>query len=229
VAAVLFDLDMTLVETRADIAASANALREAWGLTAVDERTVASFIGDGIPKLLERVLGDAVIRGREDEALEWFTRHHDVHCLDRTYAYDGVLDLLQSLATDEIPVAVVSNKAERYCRRILEALGLAPHVAAVVGGDTTEERKPHPAPLQHALRALGSGGPSVMVGDTWRDVRAGHAISIRTIAVTWGLDEASALAAERPHALVTEVVALRTEILRQLRERQSGSQAPTEW
>lgn len=227
-AAVLFDLDMTLVETRADIAASVNALRVAWGLPSLDDQTVAGFIGDGIPKLLSRSLGEVIV-DREEEALRWFARHHDAHCLDRTYAYEGIPELLRALTGDGLSVGVVSNKAERFCRRILEALGLASDVDAIVGGDTTEHRKPHPAPLQHAIRSMGAMGPSVMVGDTWRDVRAGHAIAIRTVAVTWGLDDAFALSTERPHALVTEVAELRPEILRQLRAGESGPGSPREW
>jgi len=201
--AILFDLDMTLVETRADLAASANEVRRQLGLDALPEATVASFIGGGLENLLSKALGDA-FRGRELDCIERFRAHYGQHCLDRTVLYDGMEDVLRRWA--HLALGVVSNKPERFCRQIVEGLGAGRYFRIIVGGDTTPHLKPHAEPIRHACRVLAvEPEESVMVGDSRGDVRAAREAGCRVIAVTYGLGSRAELEAERPDALAGTV------------------------
>ncbi len=198
--AILFDLDMTLVETREDIAISANAVRAGFGLEPLSIADLVPMIGDGVRMLLERALGPAGA-GRQDEALARFREHYARHCLDRSYVYEGIPELLASLASR--PKAVVSNKPEAFCWQVLRGVGIAEAFAVVIGGDSLDALKPDPAPLVAASERLGvPAAACVMVGDTWRDVRAGRLAGCRVVAVTYGLGSRERLLEERPDALV---------------------------
>ena len=201
-----FDLDMTLIETRRDLSASANEVRRQLGLSPLSVDLIATYIGDGVGDLLERAIGDEVEFDAED-ALRRFRAHYWDHCLDATHAYTGIPELLARLSGR--PLAVVSNKPERFCRHILDGLRLAAHFDTMVGGDSAPARKPDPAPLRLAAERLGlSAEDAVMIGDTWRDVRSGKAAGCRTIAVTYGLDSEEKLKAEAPDALCPDVASV---------------------
>lgn len=203
--AVFFDLDMTLIETRADLAASANEVRRQLGLAPLSSGTIEGYIGDGVKELLQRVLGDASYD--PDDALSRFRAHYWDHCVDATFLYPGIPELLDALG--DRPLAVVSNKPERFCRYILEQLGVSERFDTIVGGDSAVALKPDPAPLLLAAECLDVDvTAATMVGDTWRDVRAGKAAGCRTIAVTYGLDAPERLRQEGPDGIVGDVPAL---------------------
>ncbi len=196
---VLFDLDMTLVETREDIAMSTNAVRLEFGLDPLPVETLVGYVGDGVKKLLARALGPDYA-GREDESLQCFREHYADHCLDRSLPYDGISELLASLAPREL--GVVSNKPERFCIQVLKGLGLHDLFRVVFGGDSVDTLKPDPKPLISACEEVGLRPEEcVMVGDTWRDVRAGRAAGCRTIGVTYGLGTDEELSAENADAI----------------------------
>jgi phosphoglycolate phosphatase len=226
----LFDLDMTLVETWQDIAASTNAVRVQLGLRPLPRETVKGFIGDGVEKLVERALADAVVqapaeaappagaerqtprdaaarartetppRARLDDAVARFREHYGLHCLDESRPYEGIPELLRDLA--HVPMAVVSNKIERFCRQVLAGVGLVGHFPVIVGGDTVGALKPDAKPVLEAARRIGvSVQQCVMIGDTLRDVMAGRNAGCRVIAVTYGLVPRRTLAAADPDAL----------------------------
>jgi phosphoglycolate phosphatase len=210
VTGVLFDLDMTLVETRRDIATSANEVRRQYGLEPLPLAEVASCIGDGVERLLARILGDA-ISGREADALGRFRAHYALHCLDATQPYDGIPELLGKL--QPLLLGVVSNKPTRFCELVLEGLGLSHHFGVVVGGDDRAKLKPSPAMLLEASATLGiASKTTVMVGDTWRDMRSGRGAAMHTIGVTWGLDSRELLVEEGADALVDTPAEIATRI-----------------
>jgi phosphoglycolate phosphatase len=117
--------------------------------------------------------------------------------------YPGARDHLQALHRAGHPLAVVTNKPERFAVPLVAHLGLAPLFRCVLGGDSLPVKKPDPAPLRHALQQLGwpadaaSLAQATMVGDGVQDLRAGRAAGVRTIGCLFGFGEAPKLRAER--------------------------------
>ncbi len=156
---VVFDLDGTLIDSAPDIAAAANAMLREIGREALPLQRIVSFVGNGVPKLVERCL-DAT--GGRDEAgfraaLAIFRRVYDADPATLTRPYPGVPELLEALAGAGFALGICTNKPEAPSRAILEALGLAGRFGAVVGGDTLPVTKPDPAPLHEAVSRLGGG------------------------------------------------------------------------
>lgn len=195
--ALLFDLDGTLADTLEDIRASANHVRAAAGLPAMDRATTRRMIGDGARNLVARAVADNRAGLDPDAALELFRAHHEGQCTRTVELFDGVAESLQAWHAEGHPMAVVTNKPERYAAEIVRHLGLARWLEVVVGGDTLAVRKPDPEPIFEALRRLdASPETAVMIGDGEQDVRAGKAAGVRTIAVLYGYRDEAALRAE---------------------------------
>ncbi|MBM2576256.1 phosphoglycolate phosphatase [Jannaschia sp. Os4] len=188
--AVIFDLDGTLVDSLGGIhRAAAAAMREA-GLTAPGEATVRGFIGHGVPTLVRRLTtwADAPERAAEVEAA--FHAIYDRDPVSGTVPLPGARNLLAGLAARGLPLALVTNKPEAPTRTIIAALDLGPF-AVVVGGDTLAARKPDPAPLRHALAAMGvAPRDAVMVGDSAVDLDAARAVPMRCVILRGGYGEA---------------------------------------
>ena len=183
----LFDLDGTLVDSVADLAAAANAIRAADGYDLLPDSVVASHVGDGARTLVERAFGD-VVDLDVTATLKRFRAHYLEHCTERTTVYPGVMDALAALAPR--PMAMVSNKPQEMCERISQFYGLDRHLGAVVGQRPRVPVKPDPALLHLALEELGvEDGGVWMVGDSHNDVLSGRAIGATTVAVTWGIGD----------------------------------------
>jgi phosphoglycolate phosphatase len=204
----LFDLDGTLADTLADIAASTNHVRERNGLPAVPAATVRGFVGDGARTLLRRALAealpaDAALAERTiDAAFAKYVEHHAAQCTRTVRAFPGVRDHLEALHAAGHGLAVVTNKPERFASAIVRHLGLHDLLGVVIGGDTLPQKKPDPAPLALALARLGAGcgrGDEVagtMVGDGVQDLRAGKALGLRTIGCLFGYGDPERLRRE---------------------------------
>src|SRR5579871_3593867 len=147
-ALIVFDLDGTLVDSRRDLATSANAALRELGLPERSLDEISSFVGEGARKLIEKAVAPRL--DLAPSALESFFGHYSRHLLDTTRPYDGIPELLQGLR--ERRLAIATNKPGKYARRILAGLGLLEPFAAVLGGDEGP-RKPDPA-LVDRLRAL---------------------------------------------------------------------------
>jgi phosphoglycolate phosphatase len=144
---------------------------------------VRGFVGDGAANLVRRcVLAAGGIPGPGQ--LERFLADYLEHPCDSTVVHPPALR--EFLAGWEGPMAVVTNKPEAITRRVLALLGIDRYFGAVVGGDTTPERKPAPGPLREALHRLGAT-TGVMVGDGPQDVYAGHAAGLVVVGVSWGI------------------------------------------
>jgi phosphoglycolate phosphatase len=199
----LFDLDGTLAQTIADIAASANHVRGELGLPSLPVAAMQRFVGDGARTLLHRALEDALpsdpdARERAlDDAFAAYAAHHDDQCTVHVQPFPGVREHLKSLRRGGHALAVVTNKPHRFAAPIVRHLGLDELLPVVVGGDTLPRRKPDPAPLRHALRLLGvEDGGVVMVGDGLQDLRAGKAMGAHTIGCLFGYGDREALQRE---------------------------------
>jgi N-acetyl-D-muramate 6-phosphate phosphatase len=186
-AAVLFDLDGTLADTAHDLVAPVQAMRIERGLEPLPFETLRPYASMGARGLILRGLGverehDAFAALRDE-----FLSRYEQAMLVRTRLFDGVEQVLGSLDAAGIRWGVVSNKAERYVRPILTGLGIIERSVCVIGGDTTPHPKPHPAPLLHGAQLAGVD-PSrcVYVGDDLRDIEAGRAANMRTVAAAYG-------------------------------------------
>ena len=116
-----------------------------------------------------------------------FLQRYEGRMMQETRVFEAVLPLLDALQAKGLRWGIVTNKAQRFTRPLVQALGLHQHAAAVVSGDTTPHSKPHPAPLLEAARQMGVAPRNcIYVGDDLRDVQAGHAAGMRTVAAAWG-------------------------------------------
>jgi phosphoglycolate phosphatase len=179
----LFDLDGTLVDSVLDLATGINLLRNELGLPPLSVTQVRACVGDGATQLVTRALSEVSFR---EENLQRFLILYGEHLLDQTTIYPGILDFLNGHQHHRL--GVVTNKPYAYTLPLLDGLGLTPYFEVVVGGDSCREKKPHPAPVQHALRQLGRPASStVMIGDHHTDLQAGAAAGARTCFCAWGI------------------------------------------
>ncbi|MBZ6075813.1 phosphoglycolate phosphatase [Microvirga puerhi] len=188
VKAILFDLDGTLVDSARDLQSATNALLAGEGLREISLGETKAMVGDGVTKLVERAL---LATGGDVTRLAALTRRfleiYEANPARHTRSYPGVQGVLEDLHRCGLRLGVVTNKPLVATMDILKALGLADFFGVVVAGDVLAERKPHPAPLLHALERLDiSPGEALMVGDNYHDVQAARAAGMRIIAVTYG-------------------------------------------
>jgi phosphoglycolate phosphatase len=192
-AALLFDLDGTLVDSLPDLAAGVNTLLAELGRPALAEAAIARMIGDGVPKLVERALAASGARSIAlPAAIGRFRAIYEDDPTRLTRPYPGVPETLRILARDRRPLAVCTNKTQRATRIVLENLGLAPFFALVVGGDSLPRHKPDPAQLLFTLEQLGvAPAEAAMVGDHRNDVLAARAAGTAAIFARYGYGQAS--------------------------------------
>jgi phosphoglycolate phosphatase len=146
-AALVFDLDGTLIDSRRDITTAVNRMRAEEGLPPLALEQVVAMVGEGARVLVERALGGQAPAARLEPALGRYLAHYRAVCLDTTRPYPGVAPLLAELAA-RFPLAVLSNKGEALSRHILAGLGLDRFFREIVGGDSLPTRKPDPAGLR---------------------------------------------------------------------------------
>jgi phosphoglycolate phosphatase len=185
--AVLFDLDGTLADTAPDLAGALNTLLEEQRRSPLPAAAARPVTSSGARGMLKVGFGIDPSHA-EYEALK--TRFLDLYaarvCVE-TELFAGIADLLSTLDARAVPWGVVTNKAERLTRPLLEALDLLERAACVVGGDTTARAKPHPDPLLHAARYIGvEARRCLYVGDDLRDVQAARAAGMRVLAAAYG-------------------------------------------
>ena len=193
--AFLFDLDGTLADTLPDLTASANYVRGLYGLAPVTQATVRTFIGDGARALVCRALDEqASEQGVLDDAVVAYINHHEDQCTRECRLFEGVEPFVRRLREQGHPIAIVTNKPERFARPVVAHLGLDAFTSVVVGGDTLATKKPDPEMLRHALGRLGvTAAGATMIGDGTQDLRAGKALGVRTVACLFGYGDPAAL------------------------------------
>ncbi len=179
----LFDLDGTLVDSRADLINSINLMLAEIGRGTLPDARVINFIGEGARLLVERALratrDDEPQDFEIDRALKIFRRHYRDHLLDQTRVYPEVEHTLARLI--HIRKAVVTNKPYDLTVALLDGIGLSSHFDVVLGGDSLAERKPSPMMLLEAARKCGAEvSRCLMIGDSRVDVEAGRAARMKT-------------------------------------------------
>ena len=183
---VLFDLDGTLVDSAPDLAGATNEMLVARGLPEVPFERLRPMVGAGARGMMGVAFGVSPKEMTFPALRDEFFDRYERRLLRATRPFDGVAAMLQALLDDGLSWGIVTNKSERFALPLARGLGWS-ECAAVVGGDTTPHSKPHPEPLLEAARRAGvAPGACVYVGDDARDVLAGRAAGMPTIAVRWG-------------------------------------------
>lgn len=189
--AVLFDLDGTLADTAPDLAAAVNRLRIDRGLAPVEYALLRPVASAGARGLIGAAFG-LTAEDAEYEALRVaFLQNYTAAIAAQSTLFEGVTELLATLDARGIRWGIVTNKAARLTDLLVPQIGLQ-HAGCVVSGDTTPHPKPHPAPLLEAARRLDLPAQQCWyVGDDRRDIEAGHAAGMFTVAAAWGYCGAS--------------------------------------
>ena len=183
----LFDLDGTLIDSAPDLAAAANAMRVARGLEALPLAALRPMVGSGARGMVGTAFGVTPADAGFDALRQEFLERYEAGLLQHTAVFAAMAPVLDRLDAEGRRWGIVTNKATRFSDPLVRALGLLPPAATLVCGDTTPHAKPHPAPLLEAARRLDvPPGDCVYVGDDLRDVQAGRAAGMATVAVLWG-------------------------------------------
>ena len=207
VGTVLFDLDGTLVDSLEDLTDAVNHMLAGFGKAALSPASVRLLVGRGARNLVQRAL-DTLSPDHIERGLELFVGFNSAHIADKSQLYPGVRELLDTLTTHGIRMAIISNKQEALSRLILETLGIEGYFTTICGGDSFPEMKPSPLPLLRLMERFGIPPvDAVMVGDSINDIQAGRGAGIATIGCTWGYGELEGLReADHLAASCSEVV-----------------------
>jgi phosphoglycolate phosphatase len=211
----VFDLDGTLIDSRQDLCNSVNATLENFGLRALPDDVIASFIGDGAAMLIRRALavpGELPVGAPEpedgffDEAFAYFLTYYRAHKLDYTEVYPGVLESLEALKTlpdgSARKMAVLTNKPVGPAKAICDGLGLSPYFFGIYGGDSFPTKKPDPLGILALIEKAGvTPEETLMVGDSNVDIKTARNAGVWALGCTYGLSPET-LEEEEPDAMV---------------------------
>jgi 2-phosphoglycolate phosphatase len=187
IGAVLFDLDGTLIDSAPDLGAAADKMRVARGLPSLPLELYRPMAGAGARGMLGVAFGMTPDHPDFAALREEFFINYETCMTERTYAFRGIPELISQLLARGIAWGVVTNKSMRFTGPLTRGMSLFATAATVVGGDTTAHAKPHPEPLLEAARRLRlEPDRCIYVGDDERDVLAGRAAGMVTVAATYG-------------------------------------------
>lgn len=184
---VLFDFDGTLADTAPDLAGAVNTMRERRGLPALPLAKLRPWASHGARGLINAAFGiEPHDRDYEPMRVEFLADYEAALCAHTTL-FDGMPAVLAQLERHGLRWGIVTNKMARLTAPIVRALHIEHRAAVVVSGDTTPYAKPHPAPLLHAAAELGvATSDCLYVGDDERDIVAGRAAGMATVAAAYG-------------------------------------------
>lgn len=185
--AVLFDLDGTLIDSAPDLGAAADKMRLDRGLPSLPLAHYRPMAGAGARGMIGVAFGLTPEHADFAALREEFFTNYEQCMTQRTYAFEGVDELIAHLGALDLPWGVVTNKTARFTDPLTRVMPLFLSARAVVSGDTTPHAKPHPEPLLEAARRLGiEPARCLYVGDDERDIVAGLAAGMGTVAATYG-------------------------------------------
>ncbi|WP_269585992.1 phosphoglycolate phosphatase [Roseibium sp. Sym1] len=195
----IFDLDGTLIDSAPDLHAAASRMLAAEGLPELPPETIRSFIGNGIPVLVDRIIAATALNPDDrDRLVAGFLADYQAHATDLTVPYPNVRDSLSTLKQSGHRLAVCTNKPEAPAQAILQDLGLAHFFDDLVGGDSLSSRKPDPEGLNVLRDRLGDG-PVVYVGDSEVDAETARKAGVPFALFTEGYRKRQV--SELPHTV----------------------------
>ncbi|WP_339081109.1 phosphoglycolate phosphatase [Pseudomonas sp. TMP9] len=210
---VMFDLDGTLVDSVPDLAAAVDKTLQVLGQPAAGIEQVRDWVGNGARVLVRRALAGSLEHAQVDEgyaqqALQLFMQYYaESHAL--TQVYPGVRQTLEGLREQQVELAIVTNKPERFVAPLLDEKGLGGYFRWIVGGDTLPQQKPDPAALLHVMQlARVDAAQALFVGDSRNDVRAAKAAGVTCVALSYGYNHGRPIAEENPARVLDNLTGL---------------------
>jgi len=185
--AVYFDLDGTLADTAPDLGYAVNHMRETRGLPPLPSSATRPVTSLGARGLLNVAFGIGPEHPDYGAMREEFLLLYERNICRETRLFPGIAELLDTLDARGLRWGIVTNKAERLARLLLDQLHMTSRATCIIGGDSTPHFKPHPAPLFAACRVIHENAVAcIYVGDDRRDIEAGHAAGMKVAAARWG-------------------------------------------
>lgn len=203
---ICFDLDGTLVDSVPDLRLGLNAMMDDFDLPHCQDEHVKTWVGDGIPKMVERAL---VHVGNQQVshalALSSFEKHYQHYLNSESGLYPNVEQTLRALRAKGYQTALVTNKAERFLPELLSNFNISDCFDLVLGGDTLAKNKPDPMQVNFALQHFSiDKSQAVMVGDSKNDILAGQNAGLTSIALTYGYNYGKPVSLLNPDHIIDQ-------------------------
>lgn len=209
--AVVFDLDGTLLHTVPDIAAAMNRALSACSLPTHDQKTVETFLGNGIRDAVLKAVPADTAEETIQRVLDLYRDDYVAHCTEQTVLYDGVREMVDAFVDRGIRLVVLSNKTEATAQKIVRHFFPKGEFTAAFGRVPDRPLKPHTDAARPVMETLHLSPEEIAyVGDSNTDILFAKAVGMLPVATPWGyrsreeLVEAGAeLIAERPMEVLT--------------------------
>ena len=204
---IMIDVDGTLVDSVPDLAYCIDEMMQKLGLQKWGETKVRYWVGNGVPKLVERAL-TGELEGRPikevfDIAYPIFLDLYEDNSAERSYLYDGVREGLDYLKSQRYQLGCVTNKSEQFTHPLLKALGVFNDFKIIISGDTLAKRKPDPMPLLYSAEHFNlKPEECLMLGDSVSDVKAARAAGFDIICMSYGYNHGNDIADENPDLVI---------------------------
>jgi phosphoglycolate phosphatase len=182
----IFDLDGTLIDSKRDLTDSVNATRAWKNLPALPDDIVSAYVGNGAAMLIRRALPHLTDE-EHTEAHKFFLQYYRNHMLDATTLYPGVRQALDRLLAESVTMVILTNKPVKFSVRLIAGLNLERHFFRIYGGNSFDEKKPHPIGIETLMEESGSDrARTIMVGDSAVDVTTARNANVQACGVSWG-------------------------------------------
>jgi len=204
---IMIDVDGTLVDSVPDLAYCIDKMMQKLGMQKWGEDKVRHWVGNGVPKLVERAL-TGELEGRAikevfDKAYPIFLDLYEDNNSQRSYLYDGVREGLDYLISQGYQLGCVTNKSEQFTHPLLKALGIFNDFKIIISGDTLAKRKPDPMPLLYCAEHFNlKPKDCLMLGDSVSDVKAARAAGFDIICMSYGYNHGNDIANENPDLVI---------------------------
>ncbi len=184
---ILFDLDGTLLDTAPDLCFALNQTLNEIGLSPLSLTTTRPLISTGAAGMIAYALANQAVIYDQEQLIQRLITIYQQHIAVHTRLFTGMAEVLNKLENLGYPWGIVTNKHARLTEPLLQALDLHERPACIISGDTTAQSKPHPEPLLEACRQIDCDPETcVYIGDAQKDIQAGMAAGMTTLAVTYG-------------------------------------------
>ena len=204
---IMIDVDGTLVDSVPDLAYCIDEMMQKLGLQKWGETKVRHWVGNGVPKLVERAL-TGELEGRPikevfDIAYPIFLDLYEDNSAERSYLYDGVREGLDYLKSQRYQLGCVTNKSEQFTHPLLKVLGIFNDFKIIISGDTLAKRKPDPMPLLYCAERFNlKPEECLMLGDSVSDVKAARAAGFDIICMSYGYNHGNDISDENPDLVI---------------------------